>query len=642
MCGIAGIVGKGADCMSAQVEAMNAIQLHRGPDDSGLFSSDNLCLGHRRLSIIDLSQSGRQPMVDLESGNVISYNGEIYNYLELRNDLEGRHRFRTDTDTEVILKLYQDKGIDCLKDLRGMFSFVIWDHSKKELFVARDRFGIKPLYFSSYNERFYFASEIKALLVGGLPVQASMEVIGDYLRYGLYDHGSDTFFKGIKRLLPGHYLRVDRLGVILEDKTYYNLQQRLPELWSRSPKKFEEEKEEFLSVIQDSLALHARSDVPVGVNISGGVDSSAVLALAKNVISTPTLHCFSKDYKDSRYSEAQWVKALIDDKKLECHFCLTGAEECAKVIDNVLWHQDEPFGGVPTLAWYSLFGHAHELGITVLLDGSGVDDFTAGYQPHVIHYLSQIEGTSLFEKEATSYCQVWGQTPANFKRQIEQARYGTDWLKARDTSSPVKDSIVLDDIPYRDIEGPDLRALSDYPVQSDMLRGFLFSKLPRALRFKDRNSMAFSCELRVPFLDHKVVEAGYKQPLHYLIQNGQGKHILREALKGVIPEKVRNAPKRTVQTPQREWFSQGPFANILDETLNEPSSFLTGVIDVQKAREEVRRFRDGENANANYLWQWINLERWYRMYFEGDIVQKLPNAWPKSQVNTYTAREEAA
>lgn len=640
MCGIAGIIGGREPADTQRIKMMTDALSHRGPDDSGSWSDSGVHFGHRRLSIIDLSDAGHQPMVHKETGCVMIYNGEIYNYLEVKRELEQFFDFKTDSDSEVLLCAYLKWGKGALEHLRGMFAFVIYDPRINEIFIARDRFGIKPLYYTDDKGRFLFASEIKALLMAGIEVKPNMGTIGHYLRYGLYDHEVPTFFEGIQRLMPGHFMRVSADGKILDIKKYYDVSNVLH---AQEEIPFEQAKEQFLETAREAVCIHTRADVDVGVNISGGVDSSAILALSKDYIHTDRLHCFSKDYKDEKYAESYWVKQLIDDKRLDCHFCLTGEEECLDAIDGIMWHQDEPFSGIPVLAWHSLFQYASDLGIKVLLDGSGVDDFTAGYQPLVIKYLSSIQDTEIFEAEAKGYCHYFGQTPEQLKAQLdkETSKEANGWLNARDNTKAVRPDIVRQNIEDRPLNLPAFDGAKSHPLHAEMLKGALYAKLPRALRFKDRNSMAFSIELRVPFLDHKIFEEGFKQPASNLIRGGQGKYIMREAMRGILPDRVRAAPKRTVQAPQREWFTRGPFAQMLEGILDQPGDLLSEVINIEAARAEFEKFKAGDSANANFLWQWVNLDYWHKTYFEGKITPPQIK-WPKPVVEHYAAERKAA
>ena len=419
MCGVAGLIGPGAVSRQEAVRRMNAIQRSRGPDDEGLFVEPQVVLGHVRLAILDLTSAGHQPMTTPDGRFTLVYNGEIYNYLELQDELGGRETFQSRTDSEVLLRAYARWGAGCLDRLRGMFAFAIWDRQEQAVFLARDRFGIKPLYYARHGDRWLFASEIKALLAGGVEPHPDSAVIAEYLCTSLYDHQEETFFSGIRRLLPGHCLTIRADGRLDGPHRYYDLPSRVRPL--HVP--FEEAKERLLVLLREAIRLHLRADVPVGINLSGGIDSSVLLALAaEDPGRVRQLRAFTIDYSGTAYAERPWVEQLLERFPVPCTFTAMTDEACAAAIPAMVWSQDEPFGGVPTVSWSSLYQEARSQRVPVLLDGSGVDDCFAGYRANVLRALARrMQGSPRADGsgELAAFCRVWGTDEPGLRRELE-------------------------------------------------------------------------------------------------------------------------------------------------------------------------------------------------------------------------------
>lgn len=632
MCGIAGLIGPGAESRQDAVRRMNAIQRSRGPDDEGLFVEPRAVLGHVRLAILDLTSAGHQPMSTPDGRFTVVYNGEIYNYLELQDELGGRETFRSRTDTEVLLRAYARWGAGCLERLRGMFAFAIWDRQEHTMFLARDRFGIKPLHYAQHEGRWLFASEIKALLTGGVEPRPDSAVIAEYLCTSLYDHREATFFAGIRRLPPGHHLSIRADGRLDGPHRYYNLPSRVRPL--QMP--FDEAKARLLELLREAMRLHLRADVPVGINLSGGVDSSVLLALAaEDPGRLQRLRAFTIDYPGTAYSERPWVEQLLERFPVPCTFTTMTAEACATAIPAMVWCQDEPFGGIPTVAWHSVYQTARGQGIPVLLDGSGVDDCFAGYRANVLRVLirrMQERPRAEWSVELQAFCRVWQTDEVGLRRELDIVQAGS--ALAMDGTHPVHLQAVRE--PYRrlaDRTFEEPRAFTDSSLHEELYAGVRSEKLPRMLRFSDRVSMAFSCEMRVPFLDHQIVELAFSFPEAFLVHGGWNKYIFREAVAGLLPESLRLAPKRSVQSPQREWFTRGPLADLLESALRHPSAFLEDVLDVRVAREAYERFRSRPGQNSNHLWQWLNLDLWHRRFFQAPVAHRTALAREPARVS---------
>lgn len=469
MCGLSGMVGPGPD--SRQLGAMVAALSHRGPDAEGRYVDPDgpIALGHNRLSIIDLSPAGRQPMASADGRYQIILNGEIFNYQELRAELT-QYPFRTQTDTEVILAAFSRWGASCLDRFVGMFAFALWDSLERRLLLVRDRFGVKPLYYHVRPDgTWLFASEIKALLAAGAVAEPDLVTWASYLTLGLSDHSDRTFWSGIHALPAGHFLEWSHSGERLS--CWYSLPERVGDGWDTRP--IEQVQEEYRALLEESVRLRFRADVPVGINLSGGLDSSTLLGLVQKAQGPDSdVQAFTFVTGSPDYDELPWVREMLSRTRHPSIACRLSAEDVPDLAESVQAHEDEPFGGIPTLAYARLFERARQEGVVVLLDGQGLDEQWAGYD----YYRTADDS---------------GVAP------IVQGVSG----------SPVRPECLT----------PEFRALAQ-PLEPecpfpDALRNLQYrdvsrTKIPRALRFNDRVSMRASTELREPFLDHRLMELG--------------------------------------------------------------------------------------------------------------------------------------
>jgi asparagine synthase (glutamine-hydrolysing) len=569
MCGISGIVGK--NWKRSQLSAMVSSQHHRGPDGSGTYVSPGgkAGLGHNRLSIIDLSPAGAQPMANSDRRLRIAFNGEVYNYLELRAELS-EYRYRSQTDTEVVLAAYERWGEKCLEHFIGMFAFLIWDEKNQRLFAARDRFGVKPLYYCLQPDgTLLLASEIKALHAAGVTASPDAVAWATYLASGNYDNSARTFWQGIKSLPPGHSLTYEEGKLSLH--RWYDLAERVgPEYDSRPVASI---KDEYLELLRESVTLRFRSDVPVGINLSGGLDSSTLLGVVQSLQGEKSdVGAFTFITGDKNYDELPWVRKMLAQTRHELKVCRLRPTEVPVLAESVQRHQDEPFGGLPTLCYARLFEEARTSGVKVLLDGQGMDEQWAGYD----YYATALN--------------------SNGEAGIVQ---GT-------TESPVRPECLL----------PEFRALAEPSLQprpfKDKLRNLQYrdarhTKIPRALRFNDRVSMRSSTELREPFLDHRLFELALRQPPERKINHGKSKFLLREMTSNLLPRRIVTAPKRPLQTPQREWL-RGPLRSWASDCIEQSlTGEMGGWLEKAMVRQAWKAYCGGKGNNSFYVWQWINL-----------------------------------
>lgn len=562
MCGIAGLIG--AENYKSQLENMLQSQKHRGPDFSGTYFDEGfVALGHNRLSIIDLSKKANQPFTDNYGRYIIVFNGEIYNYLELKTSLKTDYNFKTSSDTEVLLAAYLKYGKDCLSLLNGMFSFAIWDSLNKTLFAARDRFGIKPFYYSIHNKSLIFSSEIKAIHKAGINKIPNKEVWSGYFVNGSYGQPNETFWKSISQLPAGYFLEYST-GNLKIEKWYdfvANVEHQI------KVKNYQEAKEIYTKLLIDSIKLRFRADVPVGFNVSGGLDSSALLALAnisqKNI---SKIEAFTFHTNNENYDELPWVEQIIAAYKNSLNKVLLSSEEVINTSKYISEIQDEPFGGIPTLAYSKLFALASKKGVKVLLDGQGMDEQLAGYDYYGNLSNATIQGVSKSPYRKNILC-------SSFMELAHTKEY------------PKPFNSLVKNLQYRDL---------------------FYTKIPRALRFNDRVSMAHSTELRVPFLDYRLVEFAFSLPIEFKLKNNQGKQLLRDIISKYVDKEVIYAPKRPLQTPQREWLGEDLKEYVQNGIDTIKSSEYKSWFDEKELDLEWSKYLSGDNQSSFHIWQLFN------------------------------------
>ena len=545
-------------------------QRHRGPDAEGIWRSPgcDAGLGHNRLSIIDLSAAAAQPMAGADGNLRIVFNGEVYNYRELRAELAD-YPWRSHSDTEVALAAFERWGEACLDRFTGMFAFLVWNERERTLFAARDRFGVKPLnYHLRGDGTLFVASEIRALHEAGVPAKPDASTWADYLAGGLLDHGERTFWEGVRALPPGHSMlwRDGRLAI----RRWYDIAERTGAGFDERPARVVED--EYLALLEESVALRFRSDVPVGIAVSGGLDSSILLGLVDAVQGPASeVKAFTYVTGDERYDELPWVRQMLARTRHPAVVCELRPEAVPALAASVQMHESEPFGGLATLAYAVLHDRAREEGVTVLLDGQGMDEQWAGYD----YYTAEMEG------RAGALVQGTRQSPLRPDCLTPGFR-----ALARPLSAPEPFPDRLRNRQYRDIR---------------------YAKLPRALRFNDRVSMRSSTELREPFLDHRLFELALRQPAARKIGGGVRKRMLRDIARRLVPAGIAEAPKRPLQTPQREWLA-GPLAGWAGEHIEMALEAYGGAwLDARAVRQTWRDYLSGVNDNSFYVWQWISL-----------------------------------
>ena len=620
MCGIAGIIAP--DANEATIATMLALMEHRGPDDEGWHLDDGVALGNRRLSIFDLSPAGHQPMSNHDGSLWIVHNGEIYNHIELRRELN-HYPFTSRTDSEVILAAYEAWGEECLERFNGMFAFAIWDSRSCRLFCARDRIGIKPFYYHMTGDRLLFASEIKALLGVGVPRRPNDRVIHDYLVDGYYDHTDETFCDGIYQLPAGHKLVYHDGRLVISP--YWQLAERVQNLAGLSDAEYAEC---YLALLRDAVRLRLRGDVPYGVYLSGGLDSSSIAVLADELKdSTAPLRTFTLCFEDQRYNEQPFAAEVLRGKDWQATFVLETEAHAGQLLERTVWHQEQPFAGVMTMGDLLLNKAARENGVLIVLEGQGADECLAGYEYFFGAYLRDLLNSgqeTIALAEAQAYCDLRG-LPANQAKDVLQRLVALDRDKtglAQDNTRPTNPSALNPDLLHS--AGTDVGFAEPFArhLLNRTYRDLRHTKLPRILRFKDRASMAYGVELRVPFLDHRLVEYSFSMPADQKIRAGVQKALLRRVMQEQIPEINRDHVKRQVQTPQREWLST-TLRPVINDLIHSASFRQRPYFDVARVQAEFDRYcQDPDRyGNSFFIWQWFSLEKWFQMFIDDLIVQ---------------------
>jgi len=588
---------------------MRDIMVHRGPDGQGLFVDGAVGLGHRRLSIIDLA-GGHQPLGNEDDTVTIVFNGEIYNFGEIRQELIARgHVLATRSDTEVIVHLYEEMGAACVDRLRGMFAFAIWDSRKRELLLARDRLGVKPLYYLQTAGSLLFGSEIKSLLqAGGAAAEPDPVGLRRYLAYR-HPYGDGTLFKGIRQLPPGHVLVSSSKGTSV--RRYWDVPARTGEPASAHAA------EEFRSLLDEAVKLRMISDVPVGAFLSGGIDSSAVTALMAR--HTDRVRTFSIGFVPGEENELSWARLVAERTGADHHEFVLGSENFFSLMRRLVWHHDEPMMFPASIPLY-LLSRESKSAATVMLAGEGADEILAGYGNNVRAYWTNrltsriplsvrrmVAGLPLPRRAgAVAARAALGETQLIMRNFVIGGHDGiTGACRIPLPSAAEDDDALLEQVGLARREGTFLDRLLYF-----QLKTYLVALLMK----QDKMSMAASIETRVPFLDHHLVALAFSLPDDCKVKGRVGKHLLKQASRGLIPDEVIDRPKQGFPVPIARWFrqAQNPFVEILLD----PESLRDGFLDAAFVRGRVERFLAGDEISLE-LWAMLNLELWRREFLTG-------------------------
>lgn len=613
MCGICGIVALDRPAEEETTRAMLDALRHRGPDGTGFYTAPGIALGHARLAIIDLSDGGRQPFASDDGALQLLHNGEIFNYLELRAELEQLgHRFRTETDTEVVLRAYQEWGPSCVERFNGMWALALWDEGARRLFCSRDRFGIKPFVFRHEGSRFAFASEPRAFLRDpSFRARANPAAVRDFLAQGHTDHLEETFFAGVRQLPPGHSLTFDEDGLRLE--RYWTLEPRDPPADPVAA---------FRELFLDSIRLRLRSDVPLGTALSGGLDSSAVAVAIDHLLRTEQEHArpvgerqrtFTAYFGDAGFDERPFAQAVVEQILSEPRWLTFDEEGLLDALPEVVAAQGEPFGSTSVVAQWFVMREAAEAGLKVMLDGQGGDEVLAGYRTTYGYRLADLLAGGRVRQlaaELRAFPEPARALPAALLTPFlpQSARWSLRGRRSR------ADLLVHESLRER-TSPPPAPPAGRMPDRLRSQYHLILAQLglPELLRYEDRNSMAHSLEGRVPFLDHRLVELLYGLAARELYERGTTKVVLRRAFADLLPRTVAaRRDKLGFVTPERRFFD-GRLGAFAEEVFRSPELRDRGLVDGDEALERLQRHRAGSPAGFE-LWRALSVELWARRY----------------------------
>jgi asparagine synthase (glutamine-hydrolysing) len=648
MCAIAGLFQvTGGDVDPSVLERMVAAQAHRGPDGEGYVLLDargrerpvavrgrlseqpgtrsrgySIGLGHRRLAIVDLSALGHQPMATSDGHCWVTYNGEIYNHIELREELKAKgHALRSASDTEVLLAAYREWGETCVTRFNGMFAFAIWDGDRRRLFCARDRLGVKPFYYSWNGAHFAFASEIKGLLPSLQQVLPNRRAVFDYLDGAYLDYSDGTFFEGIHQLPPAHTLTVD---TAVRVQRYWDLPSGGHGVLSML-----EASERFRDLFHDAIRLRLRSDVPIGTCLSGGLDSSSIVCVANELMFVEHAvpreligakqKVFSSCFEDPAYDERRFIRPVLTRTGAEPYYTFPDPKELAESVSELIWQQDEPFGSTSIFAQWNVMRLAAQRGVKVLLDGQGADELLAGYHGFFGTYFADLLAQRRWLRlltELAAYRRRHGPLPSYVVANLARAFLPSAFVRlVRSRITGSVDWIAPD---FRRQWGPIPPSPPAFETHFENMQHGLVARngLRALLHYEDRNSMAFGIETRLPFLDYRLVEFLYGLDTDLKIRNGWTKAILRTAMEGILPEQVQwRTDKMGFVTPEDIWFRTS-LREWAREILTDSRTRNRGYLNVDAALQEFEAHAAGQKNISFTVWRWINLELWCRVFLD--------------------------
>lgn len=609
MCGIAGIYSKKVELLG-KIRKMTLAQEHRGPDSEGhvylgekdIFFSDNspldtlgcfLALGHRRLAIIDQTNAGIQPMSLQASRDWITYNGEVYNYLEIKKDLQKLgYSFQTETDTEVILTAYKEWGTDCFSKFNGMWAIAIWDNEKQQLVLSRDRLGVKPLHYAVVDDVLLFSSEIKGILATGLiNPELDINVAMDYLKWSITDHNTNTFFKNILSFPAGNYAVIKKGNLDFELTPFWSLND------AENKYSYKDASGDFLELFEDSLQLRLRSDVEIGACLSGGLDSSSIVCVADKInkqnSEAEPINTFHSAFEDPKFDERKYVDIVNTRINAKLHMIFPTAEDFKNNLEKIVFAQETPFASASIYAQWKLMELANSTNIKVLLDGQGADEILCGYRKFYYFYLVSLLKQRRLIKFSKVFFQLLRYGDRGFWNWKEGYRYLPSFLRKKGN---VDLSKYLTTFGKKEWDESNLSLSDKNTISKRQIDDVLYFSIPVLLRYEDRNSMSWSIETRVPFLDYRLVEWAVHAPTEVKMSKGQTKAVMRDSLRKIVPDEILDRKdKMGFVTAQELWMRSELVDHIKDSILSEKEK-LNKLLDVDNLIKDYDNWLSGVNA----------------------------------------------
>jgi len=612
MCAISGIISRNGDLTFSNetIHKMLDSQKHRGPDHSNFFFNKKVLLLHNRLSIIDIDKRSNQPFISNCKNYVLVFNGEIYNYIEIKKKLSNFYDFKTKSDTEVIIAAYKKWGINFLNELYGAFAFCIYDLKKKQAFFARDRFGQKPIFFWKNNNNLYFSSEIKYFIVAGYKPEPNYDIWNSYLSDGDTDNFRNTFFKNIFQLLPGEFLEITDSN--LKINNWYKL---IDKVDSRpNTGKISVIKNELFEILNESVKLNCRSDAKISISLSGGLDSNTLVAISKrNNLHGDIPKCFSVLFENFT-TEKKLIEKNEKFHLIKTNFINFFKKDLLKEMKDLVKITESPTGGLMNCALNKLYKHVSDGNIKVILDGTGLDEILGGYEVSHLLFLNELKNLNIekYNYNLKLFSNFYKISITSVEKKIKNLKKNTfHSIDGYQLAKPIISS---------DFQKKNLDFLKQKKINLNFHKHLVdlvqYSKIPRNNRLKDRASMSNSLELRLPFLEHKLIEYCLNLPKDVYFTEGRSKSILRESMKGLMENKVRLSPKISQQSPQNRWLREEPFKTYFNDLINSKKFKERGIFDVKNLENAWGEFLSKQSETSFFIWQVSSTEQWFETFID--------------------------
>jgi len=619
MCGITGIIGDIKDDQINIIKNMVTAQSHRGPDGHRVLRTSSSLLGFSRLKIIDFDDRSMQPIISEDNKYILLFNGEIYNYKKLKVRIGNKYKFKTTSDTEVLLAMLILYGLESLNSVNGMFAFCLYNVEENLYTLGRDRFGQKPLYYATEKNYFYFASEVKSLLASGIKNSPNLVCVSDYLHKGKIDCDQNTLFQNIKQIKSGTYIQLRKSKIVSECK-WYNIERSSK---IDLPKNIKEKNLYINDVFTEVCEEHLNSDTDIGVKLSGGLDSSAMLASMEKNKKYLSNSCFSVDFGSS-LSEKVWIKNTADYFGKQSKIYHYNIENFLNDFDRLIYTHEGPLGGLMNCAFESIYQNVKAQGIRVLLDGTGLDESFGGYRIHHLIFLNRLynNNDANFDIHLQYYSDKWNITTKEVKLEINNLQSNNSYVQDGSTyDQSLYTSKYMQELHKSHVH----KQVNNTDSINDHLINYITcSKIPKNTRIKDRQSMSYSIELRMPFLDQRIIELGLSLDENNYFHKGYTKSIIRSVMKNKLPNKVRLGQKRSIQAPQGLWLKNNKVSEMVCDLLYSEKFKNRGLFQAEKVISTYKDFLIKGSKNTFHIWQWINIEKFFQTFIDKNVNCLVP------------------